>query len=204
MWAILGIFFVYFHIFKQKCQFIQQINVKNVHPVYLWCWDSNSRHLEHESPPITTRPGLLPLGTKSLWYLLHESPTISSGISTYYHLSTGFFCQNLNPGIVGNEGELSISTLGDLSYSSCSPKLAKKAFLNGLNPASYFVYFGSFLTSHGQIKHKFDYKWKKRRWHAWESNPGRQDGRRRWIHWAMAAPQKSLSRHFWRSQPQNI
>ena len=24
-----------------------------------WCWDSNSRPLEHESPPITTRPGLL-------------------------------------------------------------------------------------------------------------------------------------------------
>ena len=31
----------------------------------------------------------------------------------------------------------------------------------------------------------------KHRWHAWESNPGRQDGRRRRIHWAMAAPQFS-------------
>ena len=30
--------------------------------------------------------------------------------------------------------------------------------------------------------------WKKHRWCAWDSNPGRQDGRRRWIHWAMAAP----------------
>ena len=29
---------------------------------------------------------------------------------------------------------------------------------------------------------------KKHRWHAWDSNPGRQDGRRRQIHWAMAAP----------------
>ena len=31
----------------------------------------------------------------------------------------------------------------------------------------------------------------KHRWHAWESNSGWQDGRRRRIHWAMAAPQFS-------------
>ena len=30
--------------------------------------------------------------------------------------------------------------------------------------------------------------WKKRRWCAWKSNLGQQDGRRRQIHWAMAAP----------------
>ena len=30
--------------------------------------------------------------------------------------------------------------------------------------------------------------WKKHRWCAWESNPGQQDGRREWIHWATAAP----------------
>ena len=29
---------------------------------------------------------------------------------------------------------------------------------------------------------------KKHRWHAWDSNPGRQDGKRRQFHWAMAAP----------------
>ena len=29
---------------------------------------------------------------------------------------------------------------------------------------------------------------KKHRWCAWDSNPGRQDGRHRRIHWAMAAP----------------
>ena len=33
-WAILGLFFVYFRLFKQTLQFLQQINVKNVHPVY--------------------------------------------------------------------------------------------------------------------------------------------------------------------------
>ena len=31
------------------------------------------------------------------------------------------------------------------------------------------------------------YKWKKCRWCAWDLNPGLQDGRCRWIHWAMAA-----------------
>ena len=29
-------------------------------PYSIWCRDSNSRPLEHESPPITTRPGLPP------------------------------------------------------------------------------------------------------------------------------------------------
>ena len=58
-WAILGLFFVYFYIFKQTLQFLQQINVKNVHPVH----DLNPRPLEHESPPITTRPWLPFLGT---------------------------------------------------------------------------------------------------------------------------------------------
>ena len=27
-------------------------------PYTLWCWDSNPRPSEHESPPITTRPGV--------------------------------------------------------------------------------------------------------------------------------------------------
>ena len=33
--------------------------------------------------------------------------------------------------------------------------------------------------------------WKKHRWCAWESNPGRQDGRRKQIHWATAAPRET-------------
>ena len=40
-----------------------------------------------------------------------------------------------------------------------------------------------------QIWHKFDHEGKKDRWCAWDSNSGRQDGRRGRIHWAMAAPQ---------------
>ena len=38
---------------------IQQINVEKS-PSRIQCWDSNSRPLEHESPPICTRPGLPP------------------------------------------------------------------------------------------------------------------------------------------------
>ena len=30
-------------------------------PSSIWCWDSNSWPLEHESPPIITRPGLRPI-----------------------------------------------------------------------------------------------------------------------------------------------
>jgi len=36
---------------------LQQINVKKC-PSGIQHWDSNPRPLEHESPPITTRPGL--------------------------------------------------------------------------------------------------------------------------------------------------
>ena len=32
-WAILGLFLVYFRLFKQTLQILQQINVKNVHSV---------------------------------------------------------------------------------------------------------------------------------------------------------------------------
>ena len=58
-WVILGLFFAYFRLFKQTLQFLQQINVKQC-PSNIQCWDSNSHTLEHESRPITTRPGLPP------------------------------------------------------------------------------------------------------------------------------------------------
>ena len=38
------------------------------------------------------------------------------------------------------------------------------------------------------MKHKFDSKWLKHRSFTWDSNQGQKDGKRRWIHWAMAAP----------------
>ena len=51
--------YVYFRLFKQTLQFLQQINVKKC-PSSIQFWDSNSRPWIHESPPITTRPGLPP------------------------------------------------------------------------------------------------------------------------------------------------
>ena len=46
-----------FSSFQTQVQFLQQINVKNVHPLY---GDRIRTHdlCERESPPITTRPGL--------------------------------------------------------------------------------------------------------------------------------------------------
>ena len=51
-----------FHLFlsfQTTLQFLQQIYV-NKCPPSKWCRDSNSRPLECESPPTTTRPGLPP------------------------------------------------------------------------------------------------------------------------------------------------
>ena len=41
-------------------QILQQINVKKCLSS-IWCRDLNPRPLEHDSPPITTRPGLPPI-----------------------------------------------------------------------------------------------------------------------------------------------
>ena len=35
-------------------------------PFSIRCWDSNPRPVEHESPPITTRPGLPPYNSTKL------------------------------------------------------------------------------------------------------------------------------------------
>ena len=66
-----------------------------------------------------------------------------------------------------------------------------------------FVYFRSF---HIPIQ-MTNINWKKHRWCAWDSNPGRQNGRRRRIHWAMAAPlsySASLSLSFIYSLSRNV
>ena len=54
------LFFVYFCLFKQVLQSLQQIKVKKC-PSSMRCWNSNPQPTEHESPPITTRPGLQPV-----------------------------------------------------------------------------------------------------------------------------------------------
>ena len=56
--------FVYFRSFSNKhYKFLQQIYVKKC-PSSIRCRDLNPRPLEHESLPITTRPGLPPMDLK--------------------------------------------------------------------------------------------------------------------------------------------
>ena len=45
-----------FSYFQTHCNPLQKVNVKKC-PSWIWCQDSNSRPLEHESPPTTTSPG---------------------------------------------------------------------------------------------------------------------------------------------------
>ena len=48
-------FFIYFRLFKQTI-LTTNIREKMLWPSSIWCQDLNLRPLEHESPPITTRP----------------------------------------------------------------------------------------------------------------------------------------------------
>ena len=56
-----------------------------------------------------------------------------------------------------------------------------------LSKSGHFWICSSF-SQHNDTYSAIDYNWKKRRWCAWDSNPGPQDVRRRRIHWAMASP----------------
>ena len=64
-------------------------------------------------------------------------------------------------------------------------------------PGLFFCLF-SLFSSHGMEKYSTNLtiNEKKRRWHAWESNPGRQDGRCRRIHRAMGVTQ-SINSYLW-------
>ena len=82
-WANPGLFFISFRIFTHTLQFLQQINVKNC-PSNIWCRDSNSRPLDHESPPITARPGLPP----SLSFLFAQSLCSQMLIKQLYYIQS--------------------------------------------------------------------------------------------------------------------
>ena len=58
---------------------------------------------------------------------------------------------------------------------------ASDIFLKIGNSWPRFVYFRLFHII------KINLNWYKHRWCAWDSNPGHQDGKRRRVHWAMAA-----------------
>ena len=80
-----GLFFVYFRLSNNH--YIQQIYVKKC-LFSIWCWDSKPQPSGHESPPITTRPGL-PLTytyatqTQSapLWYAMELFDTLIHPLS---------------------------------------------------------------------------------------------------------------------------
>ena len=63
--------YVYFRSFSNKHQFNFIANSCEKCPSSIWCGDSNPQLSEHESPPITTRPGLPPFwlsfATSSDW-----------------------------------------------------------------------------------------------------------------------------------------
>ena len=72
--------------------------------------------------------------------------------------------------------------------SSIMAKLIDKclAFCKNTGQTS-FCYFSSFFQYNDKCS-RIEYEWKKHRWYAWDLNPRLQKGRRRRIHWAMAAP----------------
>ena len=62
-----GLFLIYFRTFSTKNNnFYNKLMLKIVHPVGIRRWNLNSWPLEHETPPITTRPRLPPYRMNSL------------------------------------------------------------------------------------------------------------------------------------------
>ena len=62
-------------------------------------------------------------------------------------------------------------------------------FFKWANPGLFLFIFVLFTFQFKwQIYNLNNINWNKHRWCAWDSNPGWQDGRRRKIHWAIAAP----------------
>ena len=59
---------IYFQSFQTNTITIFTTNICEKCPSSIWCQDSNPQPLEHESPPITTRPGLPP----STWKMFEE------------------------------------------------------------------------------------------------------------------------------------
>ena len=89
----------------------------------------------------------------------------------------------------------SIHQIFDIRPLAFSPIFSAMLFIlylflkNGPIPASFLFIFVLFTFQFKwQIYNLNNINWKKRRWCAWDSNPGPQDGRCRQIHWAMAAP----------------
>ena len=66
---------LFFHLFSSLQTHITIFTANKCEkcPSRIWCRDSNLRPLEHESPPITTRPGLPPFHNLMLPYWYNNS-----------------------------------------------------------------------------------------------------------------------------------
>ena len=103
---------VYFQSFQTNIITNFTANICEKYPSSIWCRDSNPRLLEHESPPITTRPGLPPLPLFLgiiLFYLqpsyfrlvLHSSYPLVALLSLYHYPNTlSNFFYNLSHSII--------------------------------------------------------------------------------------------------------
>ena len=90
-------FWFIFGLIKHTIQFLQQINVKKCH-----VQDSNPQPLEHELPPMTTRPGLLPLLLKvvsSRWQcftvMTSQWKNFWVACANWFNLCTFFYLKSL-------------------------------------------------------------------------------------------------------------
>ena len=66
-------FIIYFWSFQTNIIPIFKTNICEKMSIQYWCLDSNQRPSEHESPPITTGPGLPPT-VSNVWKLILTDP----------------------------------------------------------------------------------------------------------------------------------
>ena len=65
------------------------------YPSSIWSWDSNSRHLEYECSPVTTRPGYLSLLPFFFSFLLSLSPSFYATAFFLFHSLPLILCSNV-------------------------------------------------------------------------------------------------------------
>ena len=74
------------------------------HPSSIWCRDSNSRPLDNDSPPITTRPGLPP------YQLVFVNGSFKSKFDGWLDINwlmrTLYACIGSLPGSITSDGEI--------------------------------------------------------------------------------------------------
>ena len=106
---------------------------------------------------------------------------IQYGYTPFPAYSSLFLAENVQYNFLPMTGiKPQTSGIGSDRSTNWATTTAANLFFKWAKPASFLFIFVLFSTQ-WQYSTKFDYK--KRRWCAWDSNPGRQNGRRRRIHW---------------------